>query len=66
MRSLIAYALIASTALLLFVLVARSHLRRRSRSHKHLRIDLLSGRREASEGRGSVSSRGDAAPSNLP
>jgi hypothetical protein len=59
---MIAYALIALTLLLVLALIARSHLRRRPRSPKHLRIDLLS-KGEAGERRESAASRGG---SNLP
>lgn len=41
MRSQIAYALIAFTALVFLVLLVRSRLRRVSRPKRHLRIDLL-------------------------
>lgn len=49
MRIQIAYALIALTSLVIFVLIARSRSRKRSRARKHLRIDLIAqnGQRES-------------------
>jgi hypothetical protein len=43
MRIQIAYALIALTALVIFVLIARSRSRKKLRARKHLRIDIISG-----------------------
>lgn len=48
MRIQIAYALIALTALVLLLLLARTRLRRVSRPSKHLRIDLLAAKNEES------------------
>jgi hypothetical protein len=61
MRSQIAYALLALTALLLLVLLAKSRTRRASRARKHLRIDLLS-----SEGKEAPQPAADAPPPRLP